>query len=427
MKKIAVLGYGGRGYNYAKICRRMPNDYEIVAVIDHSDDKLELARRMSKLNNNQLFSSLDSFLKSPKIADWLFVCTQDREHKEHTIKALKAGYNILLEKPVACTPEDCIEIEQTAKKLHKEVAVCHVLRYSVYYEKIKEIIDSGILGQIVAIDQVENVAYWHQAHSFVRGDWRRKDESTPMILAKCCHDLDIAVYLANSKCKQVMSQGQLNYFKKENAPEGATEYCLGGCKAKETCPYDCEKLYVKPLKHKPKFLIRSVWPQSRLMSDSIVTIPKLYDAMKTTRYGKCVFLCDNDVVDYQVATMLFENGIYSTLTMTAFSGPSYRETRIRGSLGELVCDMGKSEIVLYLFGKKKKKIKIGNKLDAHGNGDQRLIEYLAENNLKTDISLSIESHLIGFAAEESRLNNGKTIMLEEFRQRYCTKESCYTS
>lgn len=419
MKKIAILGYGGRGYNYAKICSRMTTDYEVVAVIDNSNDKLELARRMSKLNDSQLFSSLDSFLESPKIAEWLFVCTQDKDHKEHTIKALKKGYNILLEKPVACTPEDCIEIERTAKQLHREVAVCHVLRYSVYYEKIKEVIDNGILGQIVAIDQVENVGFWHQAHSFVRGDWRRKDESTPMILAKCCHDLDIAVYLANSKCRQVMSQGQLNYFKKENAPEGATEYCLGGCKAKETCPYDCEKLYVKPLKHKPKSIIKNAWPQSRLMSDSIVTVPKLYDAMKTTRYGKCVFFSDNDVVDYQVTTMLFENGINSTLTMTAFSGPSYRETRIRGSLGELVCDMSRSEIVLHQFGKKKKKIKIENRLDGHGNGDKRLIEYLSEDKLKTDISLSIESHLIGFAAEESRLNNGKTIMLEELRNRYC--------
>lgn len=419
MKKIAILGYGGRGYHYAKICGRMPKDYMIVAVIDNSDDKLKLARRMSKLNDNQLFSSFDSFLESPKIAEWVFICTQDKDHKEHAIKALKKGYNLLLEKPIACTPEDCIEIEQTAKKLHREVAVCHVLRYSVYYEKIKEIIDSGILGQIIAIDQVENVAYWHQAHSFVRGDWRRKDESTPMILAKCCHDLDIAVYLANSKCKQVMSQGKLNYFKKENAPEGATEYCLGGCKAKETCPYDCEKLYVDPLKHKPKCVIKSVWPQSRLLSDSIVTVPKLYNAMKNTRYGKCVFLSDNDVVDYQVATMLFENGINSTLTMTAFSGPSYRETRIRGSLGELVCDMSKSEILLYQFGKKKRKIRIKNRLDAHGGGDKRLIVYLSADKLKTDISISIESHLIGFAAEESRLNNGKTIMLEELRSRYC--------
>ncbi len=419
MKKIAVLGYGGRGCNYTNLCKGMKDKYEITAVIDNSRDKLTQAKKITGLQDNQLFSSLDNFLEAPKTADWLFVCTQDKDHKEHSVKALKKGYNLLLEKPIACTPEDCIEIERAAKENDREVAVCHVLRYSVYYDKIKEIMDSGILGKIISIEQVENVGYWHQAHSFVRGDWRNKEESTPMILAKCCHDLDIAVYLAESKCAQVMSQGQLNFFKKGNAPEGATEYCLGGCKAKETCPYDCEKLYVKRLKYLPKSAIKYMWPQSRLMPDGIVTVPKLYEAMKTTDFGKCVFLSDNNVVDYQTTTMLFENGINSTLTMTAFSGPCYRETRIRGSLGELICDMGKSKIMLELFGRKKKRIRLHQVLDAHGGGDKRLIEYLAEDKLKTDISTSIESHLIAFAAEESRINNGETVRLEEFRKRYC--------
>lgn len=415
MKRVAILGYGGRGYHYAKMCKQMKNDYDVVAVIDHSKEKLGLAKATHNFDDSRLFLSLDDFLNTEKVADWLFVCTQDKDHLEHAVKAMRKGYNLLLEKPVACSVDDCLEIERVSKEMNVQVAVCHVLRYSIYYEKIKEIIDSGVLGQIIAIDQVENVAYWHQAHSYVRGDWRRTDESTPMILAKCCHDLDIAVYLADSNCQRVTSQGQLNYFKKENSPLGATEYCLGGCKAKENCPYDCEKLYVKPLKHLPKKVIRGFWPQSRLMADSIVTIPKLYDAMKNTRYGKCVFLSDNDVVDYQVTTMLFENGINSTLTMTAFSEPSYRETRIRGALGELVCNMGENRITLYVFGKRKKKIKIRTKLDAHGGGDRRLLEYLATDKLKTNISQSIESHLIGFAAETSRLNNGVPVYLNEIR------------
>lgn len=137
---------------------------------------------------------------------------------------------------MACTPEDCLEIERTAKELNRQVAVCHVLRYSLYYEKIKEIIESGILGKIIAIDQVENVAYWHQAHSYVRGDWRRADESTPMILAKCCHDLDIAVYLANSKCRQVISQGQLNYFKGKMHPKAQQNIALGAVRQKRSAP-----------------------------------------------------------------------------------------------------------------------------------------------------------------------------------------------
>lgn len=421
MKKIAILGYGGRGFHYAKLCKSMPSDFEIVAVIDNSKEKLGLAKDTAKLSESRLFSDLDSFLKSDKIADWLFICTQDKDHKEHCIKAMKKGYDILLEKPVACSVEDCLEIERTARECGVKVAVCHVLRYSRYYEKIKEIMDSGILGKIIAIDQVENVAYWHQSHSYVRGDWRRADESNPMILSKCCHDLDIAVYLTGSKCLRVTSQGDLHYFNKNNAPEGATEYCLGGCKAKETCPYDCEKLYIDNIKYLPKSTIRGMWPQSRLMKDSIVTIPKLYEALKTTRYGKCVFLSDNDVVDYQVTTMLFENGINSTLTMTAFSGPSYRETRVRGTLGELICNMGESKIVLQIFGKRPKKIRVGQRFDAHGGGDKRLIESLAKDTLKTDISQSIESHLIGFAAEYSRKNGSIPVSLADMRKSFATE------
>lgn len=415
MKKISILGYGGRGFNYAKLCKSMKSDYEIVAVVDHSREKLDLAKSTHNLPDKQLFISLDDFLSKSKAADWVFVCTQDKDHIEHSVKLLKKGYNLLLEKPVACSAQDCLEIERVSKEMNCQVAVCHVLRYSLYYEKIKEIMDSGVLGKIIAIDQVENVAYWHQAHSFVRGDWGIAAQSNPMILAKCCHDLDIAVYLADSKCKQVTSQGSLHYFNKENAPKGATEYCLDGCEVKSTCPYDCEKLYVDKIKHLPKSAIRAIWPQSRLMADSIVTIPKLYDAMKNTDFGKCVFLSDNDVVDYEVTTMLFENGINSTLTMTAFSSTCYRETRIRGTLGELVCDMEKNKIILYQFGKRKKRVRLNTRLDAHGGGDKRLIEHLAKGELKTNISESIESHLIGFAAEKSRLSGSVPVIIDDFR------------
>lgn len=416
MKKIAILGYGGRGRHYARMCSHMKNDYELMAVIDNSQDKLKTAKADTSLSDAQLFSSLEAFLAAPKVADWLFVCTQDADHHAHAISALNGGYNLLLEKPVACSIEDCLDIEKTAKQKNLRVEVCHVLRYSLYYEKIKEIIDSGALGKLISIEQVENVAYWHQAHSYVRGDWRRKDESTPMIISKCCHDLDIAVYLADSACEKVWAQGRLNFFNKENAPQGATEYCLGGCKAKEKCPYDCEKLYIGTLKHLPEKAISGAWPQSRLMSDGIVTRQKLYDAMKTTRYGKCVFLSDNDVVDYQMTNMLFENGVQSSLIMTAFSGDSFRQTRIRGTLGELDCDMGKNSIMLHIYGQKQKKIKLKVRLDAHGGGDRRLIENLANSSMKSNIERSIESHIIGFGAEMSRLNDGKPIYLKDIRK-----------
>ena len=412
MKKVAILGFGGRGGIYGGLCRLMKKEFEVTAVIDINPDKLVRAKKMLRLPDDRLFLSLDEFLAAPRTADWVFICTQDQDHVGHAVTCLEAGYDLLLEKPAACTVEDCLKIESTANRLGKKVAICHVLRYTKYYTKIKELIDSGVLGQIIAIDQTENVGYYHQAHSFVRGDWRKKEESSPMILAKCCHDLDIAVYLTGSRCQQISSVGKLNYFKRENAPEGAAEYCLKGCKAKKDCPYDCEKIYVNSIKPLPQFVRKYMWPQSRLMSDGFVTIDKVYDALNNSDFGKCVFMSDNNVVDYEVTTAIFENGITSTLVMTAFSDKIYRETRVRGTLGELSCDMDKGVIDIRIYGKKRKKIKLGA-LGSHGGGDQKLIANLANGELKTDIAASIESHLMAFAAEESRLNGGVPVVMKE--------------
>ena len=419
MRKIAIIGYGGRGRLYAEFSKNplVTREFELVAVIDNNPDKIIVAKKEMKLSDSQLFANIDDFIKAPKVADLLFICTQDAEHYEHTMKALDVGYNIMLEKPIACSIEHCIDIRDKAKEKNLSVDVCHVLRYSGYFQKIKEIMDSGVLGQIIAVEQVENVAYWHQAHSFIRGDWRNEQESNPMILAKCCHDLDMAVYLAGSRCDIVTSVGKLNHFNKEHAPEGATEYCVGGCKCKEACPYDAEKLYLDNLKGIPARACLTMWPHSRLMSDGKVTKDKIKKAIAETRYGKCVYLSDNDVVDYQTVNMIFENGITSTLTMTAFSGKeSSRETRIRGSLGELKCTTESNKFTLEIYGKKPKKIAISRTCGgSHGGGDQRMMKALGTGGIRTDVSMSVESHIIGFCAEKSRHNNGSPVFMKDFR------------
>ena len=419
MRKIAIIGYGGRGRLYAQFCKNplVTREFELVAVIDNNPDKIKVAKAEMKLNDSQLFATLDEFLSAPKVADLLFICTQDAEHYEHTIKALDAGYNIMLEKPIACSLEHCIAIRDKSKEKNLSVDVCHVLRYSGYFQKIKEIMESGVLGQIIAIEQVENVAYWHQAHSFIRGDWRNEQESNPMILAKCCHDLDMAVYLAGSTCDKVMSTGKLNHFNKEHAPAGATEYCMGGCKCKEACPYDAEKLYLDNLKGMPAAAYRTMWPHSRLMSDGKVTKDKIAKSLVETRYGKCVYLSDNNVVDYQTVNMEFANGITSTLTMTAFSGKSSsRETRIRGSLGDLKCNTDSTKFILEVYGKKPKKVTISKSCGgSHGGGDARMMKALGDGDIATDVSMSIESHIIGFCAEKSRHNEGTPVFLKDYR------------
>lgn len=420
MRKIAIIGYGGRGRHYARMSANpiITREFELVAVIDNNSEKLKVAKVEMNLTDAQLFNSVEEFWASPKVADLLFICTQDAEHFDHTMSALELGYNIMLEKPIACSLEHCIAIRDKATEKGLKIDVCHVLRYSGYYTKIKEIMDSGVLGDIIAIEQIENVAFWHQAHSFVRGDWGNEKNSNPMILAKCCHDLDIAVYLADSECDIVTSIGRLNHFNKEHAPAGATEYCVGGCANKAKCPYDAEKLYLDTLKGIPKKACKGMWPHSRLMTDGIVTKEKIKVALKETQFGKCVYLTNNDVVDYQQVNMIFANGITSTLTMTAFSGKSScRQTCIRGSLGILQCDTDTSTFKMEIFGKRPKKVRrAAGSIGAHGGGDERMMSALGNGTIRTDVSKSVESHLIGFCAEKSRHSNGAPIFIKDYRK-----------
>lgn len=414
--KMAVLGYGGRGKVYCLISKVVAG-LTVSAVCDNNPEKLSRAKSDNKLSDDMLFLDFDDMLKKGKVADVLFICTQDRQHYDHTMKALEAGYDIVLEKPVSPSPRECIEIEQKAIELGRKVAVCHVLRYTGIYNKTKETIDSGVLGDIVSIDMVENVGYWHQAHSFVRGDWRNSQASAPMILAKCCHDMDIAVFLTGSDCEWVSSFGELKYFKEENAPEGSANRCLDGCKVKEGCPYDAEKVYVNTFKKLPPGVRRFSWPQSRIVPDGVPTMEKITDAIKNGDFGRCVFKCDNDVVDYQSTQMRFENGINCSLIMTAFSNKIYREIRVRGTKGELLGDMLKNTLYYQPYGGKKKKIRLGGAIGGHGGGDIGLVRQLAKGNVSTDISRSIESHLMAMAAEESRLEDGKRVYIKEYKSR----------
>lgn len=414
MQKIAILGYGGRGKNYANILRmEFRSKAKIVAVIDNIAAKREVAKKELHLSDDMIFSSLDEFLKKEKCADWLLICTQDCDHYEHAMKAMDAGYDLLLEKPISGDIKQCLEIEEKSKQKGIKIAVCHVLRYTTFFNKVKQILDSGVLGDIISIEMEESVGYWHQAHSYVRGDWRRTEDSTPMILAKCCHDLDMAVYLAQSKCKTVSSIGKLHHFRKECAPDGCAERCVD-CKITD-CPYDARKLYIEKFKKLPFFLRKSAWPMNRLVPDAIPSVPKLEKALREGQFGKCVYHSDNDAVDFQVVQMLFENGINCTLTMTAFSQNPYRTIIVRGTKGHLQGKFESFKLDLNIYGKRKKAVRAKLDLRSHGGGDTGLIASLMGGTMKTDISESIESHIIAYAAEKSRTENGKMIDVQDLK------------
>ncbi len=409
---IAVVGFGSRGAHYIDIadCAKIG---KVVAVCDINENCLKLAKEKYNLPDDRLFTDVNEFFNAGKFAELCIVATQDAQHREHAIRAMEVGYNLLLEKPIATNLEDVMAIYEASVRLNKKISVCHVLRYAPFYTVIKDELSSGKYGKIVTMDLVENVGYWHQAHSFVRGHWRNKAQSSPMIIAKCCHDLDLICWFMNQKCKKVSSFGSLAYFKKENAPEGHTKRCLG-CPEQGKCAYDAEKFYITD--HFDKGY--AAWPIDTVMVNP--TREGLMDALKNGPYGRCVFECDNDVVDNQVVNMQFEDGATAHLTMTAFSKSMSRTIHIHCEKGDLYGSMEEQILHTNVFGYEKKDINIDEYYKSsygHGGGDFYLMKNIIgefngmPSKVTTDIAKSIESHKVGFAAEQSRLNGGMVIDL----------------
>lgn len=421
--RIAIAGVGSRGKNaYGLELLNMKDRAKVVAVADIDPERLALAGDAHGVPKEMRFSSAEAMLAMPKLADAMLVCTQDRQHVPHAVAALKKGYDVMMEKPISPKLEDLQEITKVARENGRRVVVCHVLRYTPFFQTIKKTIDSGVLGEIVSIQALENVRYWHQAHSFVRGNWRREEDTSPMILAKCCHDLDYLVWLCGRKCERVSSYGSLMYFKESNAPEGAALRCTQGCKAKDGCPYDAEKIY---LTNKDTGILcgNVEWPIDVLAENP--TEEKIRHAIETGPYGRCVFHCDNDVVDHQIVNMQMEGGASLSLTMSAFTSIGGRTIKVMGTLGDLWGDMHENKIRIGVFGKEPQVIDLGKEekdFAGHGGGDRLLMEQFVDlmqgkepDGTITTLETSVESHLVALAAEKSRLGDGTSIEIAPMR------------
>lgn len=421
--RIAIAGVGSRGKNaYGLELLNMKDRAKVVAVADIDPERLALAGDAHGVPDEMRFPSAEAMLAVPKLADAMLICTQDRQHVPHAVAALKKGYDVMMEKPISPKLEDLQEITKVARENGRRVVVCHVLRYTPFFQTIKKTIDSGALGEVVSIQALENVRYWHQAHSFVRGNWRREEDTSPMILAKCCHDLDYLVWLCGRKCERVSSYGSLMYFKESNAPEGAALRCTQGCKAKDGCPYDAEKIY---LTNKDTGILcgNVEWPIDVLAENP--TEEKIRHAIETGPYGRCVFHCDNDVVDHQIVNMQMEGGASLSLTMSAFTSIGGRTIKVMGTLGDLWGDMHENRIRIGVFGKEPQVIDLGKEekdFAGHGGGDRLLMEQFVDlmqgkepDGTITTLETSVESHLVALAAEKSRLGDGTSIEIAPMR------------
>lgn len=413
--KIALIGAGLRGVNYISEVKNQQLDAEIVAVADPNPVRRNNVRESFGLDKSDCYASWKELLTGPKLADAVFICTQDQMHLEPTLQALEAGYHVMLEKPMSTDPGECVRMVQAAEKHDRMLVICHVLRYSKFFQTIKRLLDEGAIGRLVTIQHNENVGYWHQAHSFVRGNWSRKADSSPMILSKSSHDLDILSWLVGADCLSVSSFGSLTYFNAKNAPEGAPKRCLDGCPVADTCEYYAPNLYLTD---------HIGWPTNAIADD--MSYDGRVKALEEGPYGRCVFHCDNDVVDHQVVNMEFANDVTASFTMSAFTQGISRTLKLMGTKGEIRAAMEKEEIEILRFDTGDKKPISLNKSEGmagHGGGDGGIVgDFIRQlkngesSDSITSAKNSLQSHLMAFAAEESRLTK-QVIDMQAYNRR----------
>lgn len=412
MKQLSVIliGAGLRGTRYTNIMLKLSDKFKVIAVAEPMEGRRNSIKEKHNISDDMCFTGWEEILSKPKMADLAIIATMDNAHFEPAMKAIELGYDILLEKPVAQSAEECAAIAHAAEKRGVKVLVCHVLRYAPFFKKIKELVMHGTIGNIMSVVHVEAVGNVHQSHSYVRGNWHSESETTPMLLAKCCHDLDILQWLLDEPCEKIQSFGKLTHFTPENAPEGAPTRCIdGGCPIENTCPYNCRKLYYES---KDNSWFRPACAHG-IAKGEIPTDEEIMTALQTTDFGLCVYHANNDVVDHQTVNMQFKSGANATLSMNAFNKGG-RYIRIFGTKGELFAHMESDKINVYTF-EDNKHTEVPfiateeSILGGHGGGDAGLVselyDYLGGNYTgycAADINISVKNHLIGFAAEKSR-------------------------
>ena len=402
---IVAIGAGNRTNKYLEYVKQHPDKVKLVGVVELNDIRRHKVAERFGLDASCCYSDYREFFNQPKQADAVMVCTPENMHFEPTMLAVEAGYHVLLEKPIAQTLDECLAIGEAARKKGVLVSVCHVLRYHPYFMKIKELVDSGELGHIISINHRTSVGVDRAAHGFVRGIWRSERLSNPMLMSKCCHDIDFLLWLTKTPCRKLTSFGSLRWFKAKNAPEGSAERCID-CRVESTCPFSAVDLYQ----------VRRDWianfdvPEGKTIDDVIE------DQLREGLYGRCVYHCDNDVVDHQIVSMEMESEVTVNFSMDIFTLKDCRETHISLTEGEI--DGDETRLRVRKFRGAKETIYDFSDIQGtpfHAGADLHLMADFVDavasgrKELATSIDLSVESHRLCYEAERSR-REGRTLI-----------------
>ena len=404
---IVAIGAGNRTNKYLEYVKQHPDKAKLVGVVELNEIRRNKIAEKFNIEPSACFTDYHDFFRSSLKVDAVMICTPENMHYEPCMMAIEAGYHVLLEKPIAQTPEECIAIGEAARRKNVIVTVCHVLRYHPYFMKLKELACSGELGNIISINHRTAVGVDRAAHSFVRGPWRKESETNPMLISKCCHDIDFLLWLTKTRCRKLTSFGSLRWFKSTNAPEGSAHRCID-CQVESQCPFSAVDLY----------RIRRDWianfdvPQGKNIDEVIEK------ELEQGLYGRCIYHCDNDVVDHQIVSMEMESEVTINFSMDIFTLEDHRATQICLTEGEIEGDetqikvrrfRGGEETIYDFSDIKHKPFHAGADLDLMND----FIEAIQTEGkyLRTSIDLSVESHRICFEAERSRKEK-RTILFE---------------
>jgi len=395
---VVTIGAGSRGNVYGNYSLSYPDEMDIVGVAEPIQIRNDRYTQKHNISEENRFKTWEDVFKRPKFADAVLITTPDNLHYGPCMAALKAGYDVLLEKPISPSEKECRDILELSRKTGRIVAVCHVLRYAPYFVKLREIIQSGAIGELMSIQHLEPIEHIHMSHSYVRGNWHDRNATTPIILAKSCHDLDILRWIVGKPCEQIVAMGSLKWFRKENAPAGSTDRCMDGCAVESTCPYSAMKIYYR---ERGRTYVFDMPEDKSLHGDHIL------EKLRTTNYGRCVYKMDNNQEDHYISSIQFQNGVTASFSMEAFTSYEGRRTRVMGSMGDIVGDM--ETFTVTDFRTKKSTVYDNSSGDGHGGGDWKLVrdwlQAVSQKNpalLSSTIDASIESHIMGFMAEKSR-------------------------
>lgn len=394
-----MVGAGGRGARaYGPYAIQHPEEVRFVAVAEPDDARRARFATAHDIPSERQFTSWQELAAQQRFGSAAVNATMDRMHVPSTLALLERGYDVLLEKPMAVTPWDCVRMVRAAEEQHRVLQICHVLRYAPFFQAIQQIVASGRLGGLINVQWNENLVYWHFAHSFIRGNWGNSERSGPMILTKCCHDLDLLIWMFGRPVR-VSSSGGLQHFREDRVPAVIPDRCTDGCPIEDECPYYAPRIYID---RDP-----GQWARDAVSLDHSPSA--LRRALETGPYGRCVYRADNDVVDHQVVVLEYASGIHATLTMQGASHVEGRTVRLDGVRATLLANEARGELELHDHLAGSVETIRPNVSRGHGGGDagvmRAFVSALTDNQSPaTSAAESLDSHLLAFAAEESRVS-----------------------